>query len=56
MVSASDFQPEGRWFTPGLCHRVVSFHKKHCSTLALSLPRCLNGTGDIMLGGNLVMD
>ena len=32
MVGASDFEPEGRWFESGLCHRVVSLDKKLCST------------------------
>ena len=36
VVSASYFQPEGRWFEPGLCRRVVSLDKKLCSTLSLS--------------------
>ena len=36
MVSASDFQPEGRWFEPGLCRCVVFLGKKLCSTLSLS--------------------
>ena len=36
MVSASDFQPEGRWFEPGLCRPVVSLDKKLCSILSLS--------------------
>ena len=35
MVSASEFQPEGRWFEPGLYCRVVFFDKKLCSTLSL---------------------
>ena len=42
VVSASDFQPEGRWFEPDLCHCVVSLDKKLCSTLALST-QVLNG-------------
>ena len=36
MVSTSDFEPEGRWFEPGLCCRVVSLDKKLCFTLSLS--------------------
>ena len=36
MVSSLDFQPEGRWFEPGLCHCVVSLDKKLWSTLSLS--------------------
>ena len=36
VVSASNFQPEGWWFEPGLCHHVVSLDKKLCSTLSLS--------------------
>ena len=35
MVSALDFRSEGRWFTPGLCRRVVSLDKNHYSTLSL---------------------
>ena len=36
LVSALELQPEGQWFQPGLCHRVVSLDKKLCSTLSLS--------------------
>ena len=35
VVSAWDFQPEGRWFEPGLCRCVVSLDKKLYSTLSL---------------------
>ena len=58
VVSASDFQPEGRWFKPGLCHLVVSLDKKLCSMLSLSTQvyKYSVGTSNIMLGGNLVMD
>ena len=36
MVSAFDFEPEGRWFEPGLCRCVVFLDKKPCSTFSLS--------------------
>ena len=36
MVSELDFQPEGRWFEPGLCHYVISLDKKPYSMLSLS--------------------
>ena len=36
LVSATDFYPEGQWFEPGLCRRVISLDKKLCITLALS--------------------
>ena len=36
VVSASDFQTEGPWFEPGLCHRIVFLGKKLCTTLSLS--------------------
>ena len=39
MVSALDYQPEGRWFKPGLC-RCISLQ-----------PGVYMGTGDTMLGG-----
>ena len=29
MINTSDFQPEGQWFEPGLCHCVVSLDEKH---------------------------
>ena len=34
VVSASDFQPDGRWFEPELCRCVVSLDKKLFSTLS----------------------
>ena len=34
-LSALDFRSEGRWFEPGLCHRLVSLDKKLYSTLSL---------------------
>ena len=43
-LSTSDFQPEGRWFEPGLCHCVVSFIDKKL------YPGVLMGTSNIMLG------
>ena len=55
MVSASDFQPEGRWFEPGLCRRVVSLDKKDkklCSTLSLLTEHQWHNND----GGNLAMD
>ena len=36
VVSMSDFQPEGRWFKPGLWCCVVSLDKKLFSMLSLS--------------------
>ena len=36
VISVSDFQPEGRWFEPGLYHRVVFLDKELCSTMSLS--------------------
>ena len=35
-ISAWDFRSEGRWFEPGLYHRVDSVDKKLYSTLSLS--------------------
>ena len=50
MACASDSQPEGQWFEPGLYRGVVSLDKKHCSTLAFSTQVRHNA------GGNLAMD
>ena len=36
LVVGASFQPEGQWFEPGLCRRVVSLDKKLRSTLSLS--------------------
>ena len=37
-VSALNFQPEGQWFEPGLCRRVVSLNKKlHVGSLNLAM-------------------
>ena len=56
MVSASQFQPEGLWFEPGLCRPVASLDKKKFSILASLYRGVQMGTGNIMLGGNLAMD
>ena len=44
VVSASYFQPEGRWFEPGRCRCVVSLN---FTLPCLTPPRGINGTGDI---------
>ena len=39
-----------------LARRVVSLEKELYWPLCLSSPRCINGTGGILLGGNPAMD
>ena len=56
MISVLDFQPEGRWFEPGLCRRVVSLDKLSKETRCLCPPGCINEYRRHYAGGNLAME
>ena len=56
LVSAFDFQSEGRWFEPGLCRRVVSSDKKLYSTLSLFTQAYKWVPAIVMLGSDHAMD
>ena len=47
MASTLDLRPEGRWFEPSPCHRVVSSERKLYPTLSLSTQVYKMGTVDI---------